>query len=97
MDKRELTVEELEVQYNDVAKQYKDLGNLIKQKKKEEAERKQAELALEKERRTKEVKEARKHARDLLAAYIKDYGSYEEYDDGMSVNRAYSKIFEFFQ
>jgi len=99
MEKKELTLQELEAQY-------KKLGEQIEKKKKEEEEYKKAELARVKEIRAKEVKVAREdakkaceHADYLLHEYIRDYGSYE--DDDISavfgVADAYSKIFEFFQ
>lgn len=44
-------------------------------KKREEEERKQAELALKKETRKKEVEEALDNYLQLRKAYIKDYGS----------------------
>ena len=44
-------------------------------KKREDAERKQAELALQKEARKKEVEEAAEKYHKLFKAYIKDYGA----------------------
>ena len=66
---RELTLEELEAQYA-------DLGEKIKQKKQDEADRIKAELTLQKESRRKEVDEALKKYNELLKAYLADYGTY---------------------
>lgn len=76
MDKKELTVEELEAQY-------KALGEQIAKKKKDAEEKKRAQLALEKEARAKEIEEAEKRYCELVKAYRKDYGYY-------SVARTYS-------
>ena len=84
---RELTLEELEAQYA-------DLGEKIKQKKQDEADRKKAELALAKEERKKEVDEAKERYYELLHAYLRDYHSYENFYN--SDNSPLSKIFEFF-
>lgn len=69
MDKKELTIEELEAQY-------KALGEQIAKKKKDEEDKRKAKLALEKEARTREIEEAEKHYRELVKAYQKDYGYY---------------------
>ena len=57
-----------------------DLAHCIlsceEKKKIEERKRKKAELALEKEMRTKEVDDAWTNYVTLLKAYVKDYGSY---------------------
>ena len=70
----ELTIQEMEAQY-------KDLGEKIKQKKKEEEEKKKVQLALEQDRRKKEVNDAYHaycEAKDkfsaLAYAYTEDYG-----------------------
>ena len=84
---REATLEELEAEYA-------HLKEKIKQKKQDEAERKRAELALEKEARKKEVDAARDHYYALLQAYISDYHSYENLYKGE--NAPLSKIFELF-
>ena len=43
-------------------------------KKREEEDRKKAELALAKENRKKEVEDAMDNCRELIKAYVKDYG-----------------------
>jgi hypothetical protein len=72
----DMTIQELE-------EQYKALGEHIKQKKKEEEEKVKAQLALEQERRKKEVDdafkvydEARKKFNALANAYTSDFGYY---------------------
>lgn len=42
----------------------------------EEEKLKKEQLAAEKEIRMKEIEEAEKHYRELLTAFVKDYGSY---------------------
>ena len=66
---KEFTIEELE-------KQYKELGEMLTLKKQEEAEKKQAKLAAEKDARKAEVDLAFDHWVELYKAYKKDYGSY---------------------
>lgn len=82
--KKELTIEELEEQYKKTEEQYKVLGNQLKQKKKEEEDRKQKQLSLEKETRYKEIEEVSEHLNQLIKNYTKDYGSF-------SFKRSYSK------
>lgn len=84
---REATLEELEAEYAHLAEK-------IKQKKQDEAERKKAELALQKEERKKELDGAKARYYELLNAYIRDYHSYENFYN--SENSPISKIFEFF-
>ena len=69
MDKRELTIEELEAQY-------KALGEQLSKKKKDEETKRKAQLALEKEVRKKEIEETEKRYCELIKAYRKDYGNY---------------------
>ena len=57
----------------DYAKCILDCAEKIKQ---EEEDKKRAELALEKDKRRKEIEEARQKLFDLEKAFIKDYGSY---------------------
>lgn len=75
MDTREYTLAELKTQYEEMHKKSESLKTQIKQKEQEEEERKQAELALAKENRKKEVEAARDNYQKLLKAYIRDYGS----------------------
>ena len=57
-----------------------DLAHCIlsceEKKKVEEEKLKQEKLAFEKEARIKEIEAAEKHYRKLVAAFVKDYGSY---------------------
>jgi hypothetical protein len=74
--KKEFTIEELEAQYKHAEENQKILKAQIEQKKKEERERKEAQLALEKNTRKKEVDEALAKFKELLNAYMHDYGVY---------------------
>ena len=64
-NKKEFTIDELE-------KQYKELGEILTLKKKEEAEKKQIKLAKEKDARKAEVDFAFDHWVELYKAYKKD-------------------------
>ena len=79
----ELTVEEMEKQYAEMLEQCGNLCEQIKQKKQDEADRRKAELVLQKESRKKEVDEALKNYNELLKAYLADYGTYssEEFSE----------------
>ena len=63
--------------------QYEDLNKKLKQKKQDEADRKKAQLAAEKDTRYKEIEEVSKHLNLLISDYAKDYGRF-------SFTRSYS-------
>lgn len=75
-NKTEKTLEQLLEDLQQAQKAYEIAKQLDEQKKKEEAERKKAELAAVKEKRYQEVTDAEKKYIELKNAYIKDYGSY---------------------
>lgn len=81
--KKEYTIEELEAQYKLAEEKRNALKEQIEQKKKEEMELREAQLALEKDARKKEVDDALQRYKTLLRAYMKDYGiySYASNDD----------------
>lgn len=60
----------------ELKKEYKALGEEIAKKEKAEAEEHKARLVAEKAARREKVKLAEKNYRELLTAYIADYGSY---------------------
>lgn len=66
---KELTLEEMK-------KKYEALGEEIAQKEKAEAEERKARLIAEKAARREEVRLAEKTYRELVSAFVKDYGSY---------------------
>ena len=74
--KKEYTMEELEAQYQLAEEKANALKEQIEQKKKEEKELREAQLALEKDARKKEVDDALEAYTTLLRAYMKDYGVY---------------------
>lgn len=73
---KEMTIEELETLYNKMTEEQKSLKEELKKRKQEEEDRRVAQLALDKEKRKKEVDEAFDNYRTLINAYIRDYGSY---------------------
>lgn len=75
-DKREMTIDELEEQISEMKAKYDDLNKKLKQKKQDEADRKKAQLALEKDARYKEIVETSKHLNQLITDYTEDYGSF---------------------
>lgn len=82
-EKREMTIEELEKQVSEMKEQYENLNKKLKQKKQDEADRKKAQLAAEKDTRYKEIEEVSKHLNQLISDYTKDYGRF-------SFTRSYS-------
>ena len=66
---KELTLEEMK-------KKYETLGKEIAQKEKAEAEERKTKLAAEKATRREEVRLAEKRYRELVSAFVKDYGTY---------------------
>ena len=74
--KKEYTIEELEAQYKLAEEKRNCLKQQIEQKKKEEEDLRQAQLALQKDARKKEVDDALEKYKKLLTAYIDDYGIY---------------------
>ena len=74
--KKEYTIEELEAQYKLAEEKRNALKKQIEQRKKEEEELREAQLALEKDARKKEVDEAIANTKMLIKAYINDYGIY---------------------
>lgn len=75
-NKKDLTTEELKKLYEDALEKSNTLGEMLRQKEKEEKEIREAKLALEKESRKEEVDDAFNNYKTLLSAYIKDYGSF---------------------
>ena len=78
------TLEQLKAELEQAQQAFDIAKKLAEQKEKEEAERKKAELAAEKNKRKEEIKEAENHYRALVKQFIKDYGSYDatySYDD----------------
>lgn len=74
--KKEYTIEELEAQYKLAEEKRDALKQQIEQKKKEEKELRETQLALEKESRKKEVDDAIVKCKTLIKAYMDDYGLY---------------------
>lgn len=79
--KKEYTIEELEAQYKLADEKRNALRQQIEQKKKEEEELKNAQLAIEKDARRKEVDDALEKYKKLLRAYMRDYGVYSYKSD----------------
>lgn len=73
-NKKDFTIEELEKLYNKHKTETDALSKKLEEMKKEEADRKKAELELQKEKRTEEIKAAEKHLNELYKSYIADYG-----------------------
>ena len=74
--KKEYTIEELEAQYRLAEEKRNALRKQIEQRKKEEEELREAQLTLEKETRKKEVDDAIAKCKELVKAYMHDYGIY---------------------
>ena len=79
--KKDLTIEELAQQREEAKKNFEALDAQFKKAQQEEEERKKAQLVLEQEARKKEVDDAIENVKDLITAYVEDYGSYtNKYD-----------------
>ena len=74
--KKEYTLEELEQQYKLAEEKRDAIQKQIEQRKRKEEEIREAQLALEKDARKKEVDEALATYKMLLRKYMKDYGMY---------------------
>lgn len=74
--KKEYTIEELTQQCEEAKKNFERLNKLIEEKKREEKELREAQLALEKDARKKEVDDAIAKCKALVKAYMHDYGIY---------------------
>ena len=79
-DYNECTTKALEEEQARIEEQYKIIIDELNKRKQEEAERKRAQLAVDRQKREKEIRDAKKKYNDLVQAFIEDYGSY--YDDG---------------
>ena len=76
-----MTIAELENEYAKLNKQRDALGKVLNERKKEEEDKKKAELAVSKDKRHKEVETAINNAIELLKKYNEDYGSYSITDN----------------
>jgi hypothetical protein len=74
MDKK-LNIEELEKQCLEAEKNFKTLHDQLTKAKKEEEDTKQAKLAAERDARYQEVMDAKDKYRQLVSAFINDYGA----------------------
>jgi chromosome segregation ATPase len=74
--KNDYTIEELQKKCEEAKKNFECLNGLLEEKKKEEKELREAQLAEEADARKKEVDDALEKYKTLLRAYMRDYGSY---------------------
>ena len=80
-NKPEKTLEQLKAEAELANQAYRLALKAEEQKKKEEAEHKKVELALQKANRKKEVDDAIEKAANLIKKYIEDYGSFSIEND----------------
>ena len=73
--KKEMTIEELEKELAEVTSKKQLITEQLEKKKQDEEDRRVAQLALDKEKRKKEVDEAYENYITLADAYARDYGS----------------------
>ena len=74
----ECTTKALEEEVKRLAEQFKAASTELDQRKKEEADRKRAQLALEKKNREEEIHTAKQKYYDLVHSFVEDYGSYHD-------------------
>ena len=74
----ECTTKALEEEQTRLADQYKTVTDELNKRKQEEADRKRAQLALDKQKRQEEIRAAKKQYDDLVRKFVEDYGSYED-------------------
>lgn len=90
MPDKKLTTEELAKQVAEAKKVFDRLNEQLQKQKQEEDERKQAELALKKDMRQKEVENALKNYEKLFKEFLKDYGA-------ISITSDHNDWFPFFR
>lgn len=103
-NKNEVSIEELEEQYERLSKKAEAARKQLDKKKAEEESKKREVFAAEKEKRKAEIDAVYAHYRELLKKYLEDYGyyssTYSADDDetwGDVVKRVFgSKMFDFF-
>ena len=76
MIKNEMTIEELEKEYEKLNKQRDNLSKILNERKNAEEEKRRAELAAVKKEREAEIEMTTEALASLLMAYNKDYGTY---------------------
>lgn len=76
-NKKDLTIEELKQACEEAKQKFETLSEQLQKAQQEEEEKREAQLALEKEARKTEVDEAFNNYVKLLKTYIKDYGPYK--------------------
>ncbi len=86
--KKEMTIEELEKEYAELSKEKHLIEEELKKKKQEEENRRVAQLAIDKEKRKKEVDEAFENYMTLIDKYLRDYGEYTTVSNN-SINSSY--------
>lgn len=72
--KKNFTIEELEETYEAKMAEASAIKERLEEMKKEEIDRKAAELELQKEARMEEIEAVQTHLNDLYKAYVEDYG-----------------------
>ena len=75
-NKKDLTIAELKEAVKNAKETFDSLNDQLTIAIREEEERRKAQLALDKEARKQEVDEAVENVKELIEAYVEDYGSY---------------------
>ena len=88
MSKNNVSIEELE-------RQYRELGEMIDELKKEEESRKQEQLANEKESRRLEIADKQDELLKLIVAFVEDYGCYH-YETDIDSNDEWPYLWHMF-
>lgn len=96
VNKKDMTIEEMKQQLAESQQKTDELRNKLKKAIQDEEDRKQAQLALEKANRHKEVEEAHDTYYSLLKAYINDYGSYQTISSTENDNWFHNKFWKGF-
>jgi chromosome segregation ATPase len=74
--KKDFTIEELKKQCAEAERNFKLLNAQLEEKEREEKELREAKLAMEKDARKEEVDACIAHCKELVKAYMHDYGIY---------------------
>ena len=72
----ECTTKALEEEQVRIAEQYENVTKELNKRRREDEERKKAQLAVDRQKRENEIKAAKKHYDELVQSFIDDYGSY---------------------
>lgn len=97
MEKKEKTLEQIKLEVEAKRNAYEEIKKQYAQMEQEEENRRQAELALEKEKRYKEVIDAMDKADELRSKFVKDYGWFTYHSETSGPSADTQWLIDFFK